>query len=48
MARTYDELLKDTSFMEMIFTEISKLDNIVAKLASYASISRGKRTVGST
>ena len=35
MARTYDELLKDTNFMEMIFTEISKLDDIVNKLSMY-------------
>ena len=35
MARTYDELLKDTNFMEMIFTEISKLDHIVDKLSMY-------------
>ena len=32
MSRTYDELLKDTNFMEMIFTEISKLDkNLINK-----------------
>ena len=35
MTKTYDELLKDTNFMEMIFTEISKLDSIINKLSAY-------------
>lgn len=31
MARTYDELLKDTEFMEKVFVEIGKLEDIIKR-----------------
>ena len=31
MARTYEELLKDTDFMEKVFAEIGKLEGIISK-----------------
>ncbi len=31
MTRTYEELLKDTDFMEKVFAEIGKLEGIISK-----------------